>query len=192
MTTSGNRIYAPPRRPYYVEAPPYRRTSAGIKVLHLLCHTLNLIGEEAYVTTDSVNPALRTPTITAEVVRRHLEAGVEPIVVYPEVVKGNPRNARSVVRYLLNRAGMIGGALVGTFLGVFLAYGFIGPIAGKLGQVYEQDHQFYMIIRAVLISHLQGNAPQISVEIGRMNVPTIYQPSFKDMETLLQNLPAVA
>jgi chemotaxis protein MotA len=88
--------------------------------------------------------------------------------------------------------GMIGGALVGTFLGVFLAYGFIGPIAGKLGQVYEQDHQFYMIIRAVLISHLQGNAPQISVEIGRMNVPTIYQPSFKDMETLLQNLPAVA
>lgn len=109
MTISGNRIYAPPRRPYYVEAPPYRRTSAGIKVLHLLCHTLNLIGEEAYVTTDSVNPALRTPTITTEVVRRHLEAGVEPIVVYPEVVKGNPRNARSVVRYLLNRAGMIGG-----------------------------------------------------------------------------------
>ncbi len=88
--------------------------------------------------------------------------------------------------------GMIGGALVGTFLGVFLAYGFIGPIAGKLGQVYDQDHQFYMIIRAVLISHLQGNAPQISVEIGRMNVPTVYQPSFQEMEQLLQNLPAVA
>ena len=85
---------------------------------------------------------------------------------------------------------MIGGALVGTFLGVFLAYGFIGPIASKLNQVYDQDHQFYNIIRAVLVSHLQGNAPQISVEIGRGNVPTIYQPSFQDMEQHLQNLPA--
>ena len=88
--------------------------------------------------------------------------------------------------------GMIGGALVGTFLGVFIAYGFIGPMAGKLGQVYDQDHQFFNIIRAVLVSHLQGNAPQVSVEIGRGNVPTIYQPTFQEMEQHLQNLPAVA
>ncbi len=88
--------------------------------------------------------------------------------------------------------GMIGGALVGTFLGVFLAYGFIGPIATKLGQVYDQDHQFYLIIRAVLVAHLQGNAPQISIEIGRSTVPTIYQPSFQELEQHLQNLPSVA
>ena len=88
--------------------------------------------------------------------------------------------------------GMIGGALVGTFMGVFFAYGFIGPIANKLGQVYDQDFQFYTIIRAVLVSHLQGNAPQVSVEIGRGCVPTIYQPNFQEMEQLLQNLPAVA
>lgn len=87
---------------------------------------------------------------------------------------------------------MIGGALVGTFLGVFFAYGFIGPMAVKLGQVYDQDHQFYKIIQAVLVSHLQGNAPQVSVEIGRGNVPTIYQPSFQVMEQLLQSLPPVA
>lgn len=88
--------------------------------------------------------------------------------------------------------GMIGGALVGTFLGVFIAYGFIGPMAGKLGQVYDQDHQFYLIIRAVLVAHLQGNAPQISIEIGRGNVPTLYQPTFGELEQHLQNLPAVA
>lgn len=88
--------------------------------------------------------------------------------------------------------GMIGGALVGTFLGVFLAYGFIGPMASKLGQIYDQDHLFFSIIRAVLVSHLQGNAPQVSVEIGRGNVPTLYQPSFQEMEQYLQNLPAVA
>lgn len=87
--------------------------------------------------------------------------------------------------------GLIGGALVGTFLGVFLAYGLVGPIASKLNQIYDQDHTFYLIIKSVLVSHLQGNAPQISAEIGRGNVPTIYQPSFADMEQLQQNLPAV-
>lgn len=83
---------------------------------------------------------------------------------------------------------MIGGALTGTFLGVFLAYGFVGPIAAKMGQSFDQEHTFYMIIRAVLLSHLNGNAPQISVEIGRTNVPTIYQPSFKELEELQQTI----
>ncbi|PZP84738.1 MAG: flagellar motor stator protein MotA [Azospirillum brasilense] len=83
---------------------------------------------------------------------------------------------------------MIGGALTGTFLGVFLAYGFIGPIASKMGQCYDQEHKFYEIIRAILISHLNGNAPQISAEIGRTNVPTIYQPTFREMEELQSNI----
>ena len=65
-------------------------------------------------------------------------------------------------------------------------------VTAALRQVYDQDHLFYMIIRAVLVSHLQGNAPQVSVEIGRGNVPTIYQPNFQEMEQYLQNLPAVA
>ena len=84
--------------------------------------------------------------------------------------------------------GMIGGALVGTFLGVFLAYCFVGPFAARLGQVYEEEHQFYLIIRAVLISHLQGNVPQVSTEIGRTNIPTMYQPSFLEMETILNEI----
>jgi chemotaxis protein MotA len=74
--------------------------------------------------------------------------------------------------------GMIGGALVGTFLGVFLAYGFIGPFASKMGQAYDEEHIFYLIIKGVLVSHLNGNAPQVSVEIGRTNIPTAYEPSF--------------
>lgn len=80
---------------------------------------------------------------------------------------------------------MIGGALVGTFLGVFLAYGFFGPFASKLGQVYDSEHQFYVIIRDVLVTHLHGNAPQVSVEVGRGNIPAQYQPSFAEMENLL-------
>ena len=83
---------------------------------------------------------------------------------------------------------LIGGALVGTFLGVFLSYGFVGPFATKMKQVIDTDHKFYMVIRAVLVSHLQGNAPQISAEVGRTNVPSKMQPNFKDMEALLGNV----
>lgn len=103
------KLYDPPRRPYYIEAPAYRRTSAGIKVLHLLCHALNRIGENAFVFPTVTNPALDTPTLSPEIEAQHREAGLEPIVVYPEIVPGNPRNAGSVVRYVLNRAGLIGG-----------------------------------------------------------------------------------
>jgi chemotaxis protein MotA len=83
---------------------------------------------------------------------------------------------------------MIGGALVGTFLGVFLAYGFVGPFASRMTQVFDTEHAFYVVIKGVLVSHLHGNAPQISVEIGRTNIPTKYQPSFKEMEDHLSTI----
>jgi chemotaxis protein MotA len=80
---------------------------------------------------------------------------------------------------------MIGKALVGTFLGVFLAYGIIGPIAARLNAVVEHDAQFYKIIRDVLVAHLHGNAAQVSVEIGRGSVPSELQPSFTQLEEAL-------
>ena len=81
--------------------------------------------------------------------------------------------------------GMIGHALVGTFLGVFLAYLIVGPFATKLKAVMDEQHQFYLIIRDVLVAHLNGNAPQVSVEIGRGSVPSTMQPSFFELEEAL-------
>jgi chemotaxis protein MotA len=85
--------------------------------------------------------------------------------------------------------GMIGSALVGTFLGVFLAYGLVGPLAARLKNVVEEEASFYRIIQAVLVAHLHGNAAQISVEIGRGNVPSDAQPSFLELEETLQAIP---
>ena len=87
---------------------------------------------------------------------------------------------------------MIGGALVGTFLGVFLAYGMVGPMATRMKEVTEEEGAFYRIIQAVLVAHLHGNAAQISVEIGRGNVPSGAQPSFLELEEALSNIPAEA
>lgn len=85
---------------------------------------------------------------------------------------------------------MIGAALVGTFLGVFIAYGFVGPMAARLQQVVDEEGVFYKIIQAVLVAHLHGNAAQISIEMGRGYVPHSAQPSFAELEDALSEVEA--
>ena len=87
--------------------------------------------------------------------------------------------------------GMIGGALVGTFMGVFMAYGLVGPIAARLKGIVDEECAYYKIIRSVLVAHLHGNPAQISVEIGRGDIPSAAQPSFSEMEEALSAAPAV-
>ena len=82
--------------------------------------------------------------------------------------------------------GMIGGALVGTFLGILLAYGMMGPMAARLKGVIDEDCKFYEVIRAVIVAHLHGNAPQVAVEAGRKTAPTHSMPSFQELEAALQ------
>jgi chemotaxis protein MotA len=82
---------------------------------------------------------------------------------------------------------LIGGALVGTFLGVFLAYGMVGPFASKIKTVVEEDAHFYRLIREVLISNLHNHATNICIEVGRQNTPSNTRPSFSDLEVALKN-----
>jgi len=81
---------------------------------------------------------------------------------------------------------MIGGALVGTFLGVFLAYGFVGPMAARVKSIAEHDHQFYLLIREVLVASLHNHSPDICVEVGRQNTPRDLRPSFTDLADALR------
>ncbi|WP_397541796.1 flagellar motor stator protein MotA [Roseovarius salis] len=81
---------------------------------------------------------------------------------------------------------MIGGALVGTFLGVFLAYGLVGPFAARLKAVTEEDAHFYHLIREVLVANLHNHATNICIEVGRQNAPAQNRPSFNDLEEALK------
>lgn len=83
---------------------------------------------------------------------------------------------------------MIGGALTGTFLGVLLAYGMVGPLASRLKGVVEEEAKYFEVIRAVLVTHLHGNAPQVSVESGRKMVPNQHMPSFLELEEAVQSV----
>jgi chemotaxis protein MotA len=87
---------------------------------------------------------------------------------------------------------MIGGALVGTFLGVFLAYGFVGPFATKLKAVVEEEHQFYRMVREVLVAYLHKHSPDICVEVGRQNAPSDWRPSFSELEEAIAAARAAA
>ena len=84
---------------------------------------------------------------------------------------------------------MIGGALVGTFFGVFVAYGFLAPMATRIKGAVDEEGLFYQVIRDVLVAHLHGNAAQVSVEIGRGSVPSHFQPSFAELETAMNAAP---
>ena len=81
---------------------------------------------------------------------------------------------------------MIGSALVGTFLGVFLAYGFVGPFANRLRSVMEEDAHFYQLIREILVANLHRHAPAICIEVGRQNTPGPYRPGYSELEDALK------
>ena len=71
---------------------------------------------------------------------------------------------------------MIGAALLGTFLGVFLAYGLVGPIAARYGQIVEEEAGFLETIRSVISGFGEGAAPALAVELARTSLPPRLQP----------------
>ncbi|MEI7429016.1 MAG: glycosyltransferase family 1 protein, partial [Betaproteobacteria bacterium] len=98
------------RSPYYILAPDFRHSSAGIRNLHYLCHVLNELGYEAYIAgakTTSIH--LRTPLLDIRTAEQHFCSGKTPIAVYPEIISGNPINTPVVARWLLNIPGHLGG-----------------------------------------------------------------------------------
>jgi len=85
---------------------------------------------------------------------------------------------------------LIGGALVGTFLGVFLAYGFIGPLASALNGIYDSEHKYYACMKSGIIGFLQGYPPVVAIEFARKALLSDVRPSFIELEEATAALPA--
>src|SRR5580704_819386 len=84
----------------------------------------------------------------------------------------------------------VAAALVGTFLGILLCYGLIGPIADKMGKAAEEEGHFYHVVRIALIAFLKGSSPAMAVEFGRRAVPGHIRPSFQELENACKGKPA--
>lgn len=77
----------------------------------------------------------------------------------------------------------IGGALVGTFLGILVSYGFLSPIAGQLEQKADEEGKIYQCIKVVLLASMSGYAPQVAIEFGRKVLYSTDRPTFIELET---------
>lgn len=110
------------KKPYFIHAPSWTYKSSGVKVLHLLCHALNEIGETAFlIPISQIAGAYRHPELNVRDVSdigldingwENFKKEFDPIIVYPDIIKGNPLEVKNVVRYLLAPVGKHGGDVI--------------------------------------------------------------------------------
>lgn len=84
----------------------------------------------------------------------------------------------------------VAAALVGTFLGILLCYGVVGPIGAFLSKEAEEEHAFLYVLRVLMVAFIKGNAPVHAIEIGRRAVPVHVRPTFLEVEAACQGRPA--
>lgn len=80
----------------------------------------------------------------------------------------------------------VAAALVGTFLGILLAYGLLGPMSNGLERLARDESQFYVTMKTCIMGFVQGHPPQVAIEFGRKATPYELRPSFRDLEKQLR------
>jgi chemotaxis protein MotA len=76
----------------------------------------------------------------------------------------------------------VASALVGTFLGILLCYGLVGPIASNMSEVAEEEQSYYHVLRVMMLAFIKGTAPMLAVEMGRRAIPEHVRPNFFELE----------
>jgi len=76
----------------------------------------------------------------------------------------------------------VAAALVGTFLGILLCYGFMGPIAANLAKTAEDEHAYHYVLRVLMVAFFKGTPPIMAVEVARRAIPGHVRPSFQEVE----------
>jgi chemotaxis protein MotA len=76
----------------------------------------------------------------------------------------------------------VAAALVGTFLGILLCYGVVGPLGSNLAKLVEDEHAFYHVLRVVMLAFIKGMSPMLAIEMARRAIPAHVRPSFQEVE----------
>jgi chemotaxis protein MotA len=80
----------------------------------------------------------------------------------------------------------VAAALVGTFLGILMCYGLVGPIAANMAKIADDEHAYYNVLRVLMIAFMKGSAPVLAVEFGRRAIPGHVRPSFQETEKFVR------
>jgi chemotaxis protein MotA len=81
----------------------------------------------------------------------------------------------------------VAAALVGTFLGILLCYGLVGPLAQNMSKLVDDEHAYYLVLRVAIISFMKGTPPIMAVEVARRAIPGRVRPPFIEMEKACRN-----
>jgi chemotaxis protein MotA len=81
----------------------------------------------------------------------------------------------------------VAAALVGTFLGILLCYGLVGPVASNMAKAADDEHSYYQVLRVMIVAFMKGTAPTMAVEIGRRAIPGHVRPTFQDAEKFIKD-----
>jgi chemotaxis protein MotA len=158
-------------------------------VLQFICDTLRT------ATSGAVEPFDIDQMMELDMDVHHHEA-TEPVAALSTVADSLPGlGIVAAVLGVVITMGALGGppeeighkvaaALVGTFLGILLCYGFLGPIASNMAKSADEEHAYYHVLRVAMNAFIKGTAPILAVEIGRRAIPGQVRPEFLELEKI--------
>lgn len=169
---------------------PYPRLLADHHLIEFICDYLRMM------TINFEDPNQLAEAMENDIDKHHAEEALPqtalqtmadglPAIGIVAAVLGVIKTMGSIDQPVEVLGAMIGGALVGTFLGVLLAYCLVGPLASKLMSIVEEDSKPYLIAKTAILGHAQGLATQVAIEIARRMVPSSFAPTFQQLETTL-------
>ncbi len=157
-------------------------------LIHLICDTLRLV----VVSSGTLDPRA-VEDVMDNAIKTHSHHSIAPVNSLQTLADALP--ALGIVAAVLGvvktmasidkppeiLGEMIGSALVGTFLGVLLAYGFVGPFANRAKQVIEADSAIYQVVKQIIIASLHGHPLPLVIEAARSGIAHSNQPAFADV-----------
>jgi len=126
---------------------------------------------------DSTQPTSALTSVADSLPGLGIVAAVLGIVITMSAMGGPPEEIGKKVA----------AALVGTFLGILLCYGLVGPIASNMTKIADDEHAYLCVLRVLIVSFLKGTAPIMAVEVARRAVPGHVRPSFQEVESACRN-----
>lgn len=166
----------------------YPRLMGDSALIHLICDTLRLVVVSSgtldpHAVEDVMDNALKTHHHEAIRPADNLQslADALPALGIVAAVLGVIKTMGSIDQPPEILGAMIGSALVGTFLGVLLAYGMVGPFANRCRQVIEADASIYQVVKQIIIASLHGHPQPLVIEAARSNLSHVNQPAFAEV-----------
>ena len=175
----------PANSPIFAE---YPRLLANHELIALICDTLTLIVVssgtlEVHAVEDVMDNAMKTHFHEMHEPQHNLAslADALPALGIVAAVLGVVKTMGSIDKPPAILGGMIGSALVGTFMGVLLAYGMVSPMAGRLKQIIEADEQIFHAVKQVIIASLHGWPQPLVVESARSGLGHEFRPGLSEL-----------